>query len=172
MLNKSNIDKIVELVFKQPTAKFTIRELARKAGIAPPTALYIVRALKKEGIVREARVARASQISANLESLAYRRKKLVYNLDSVFSSGLIDFLIKAYNDPKAIILFGSYARGEDIERSDVDIAVMTTEEKRHDLKSFEKTLSRIISIHEVEPNKVSKEFISSLCNGIVLWGAL
>jgi predicted nucleotidyltransferase len=172
MLNKSNIEKVKEIVFKHPMTKFTIRELARKAGIAPPTALGIVRALQKEGFVREERVARASQISANFESMLYRRKKQVYNLDSVYSSGLVDYLIKAYHDPKAIILFGSYARGDDIERSDIDIAVLAGEEKRLDLVQFEKVLARKISIHEVQLDKVSEEFKNNLCNGTVLHGAL
>lgn len=172
MLNKSNIERVLEIIFKQPTTKFTIRELGRKSGITPPTALKIVRMLQKEGIVREERVARASQISANFESPAYRRKKMVYNVDSAFSSGLVDMLVKAYNDPKAIILFGSYARGDDIEHSDIDIAILTTEERRIDFAPYTKVLARSISIHHVQLDKISEEFKNNLCNGIVLWGAL
>jgi predicted nucleotidyltransferase len=172
MLNKSNIEKVLEIIFRQPMTKFTIRELGRKAGMTPPTALKIVRLLQKEGIVREERVARASQINANFENLLYKRKKQVFNLDSVYSSGIVDYLAKLYDDPKAIVLFGSYARGDDIERSDIDIVILTKEGKTPELKRFEQVLARKISIHEVQLDKVSEEFKNNLCNGIVLWGAL
>ncbi len=172
MLKKSNIERVLETIFKYPTTRFTIRGLARKVKIAPPTALGIVRALQKEGIIREEKVGRASQVSANFESEKYRRKKQIYNLDALYSSGLVDFLVTAYNDPKAIILFGSFSHGNDIEQSDIDIAVITQEEKVLELTSFERILARRISIHEIKLDKVSQEFKNNLYNGIMLYGAL
>jgi len=172
MLNKSNIEKILDVIFKYPTTKFTIRELARKTAISAPTAMIIVRTLKKEQIVRELRVATASQISANLESEIYRRKKLVYNIEEIFSSDLIDYLDKIYKNPKAIILFGSYSKGYDIEKSDIDIAILTEEKHKLNLDVFEKKLVRSISIHEITLNKVSEEFKNNLSNGIILKGAI
>lgn len=172
MLNKSNIDKILDIIFKYPTEKFTIRELARKVGISAPTAMIIVRTLKKEQIVNELRVATASQISANLESEVYRRKKLVNNIEEIFNSNLIEHLVKMYKDPKAIILFGSYSKGYDTEKSDIDIAIITEEKIKLDLIVFEKKLARNISIHEISLSKVSEEFKNNIYNGIVLRGAL
>ncbi|MBI4154792.1 nucleotidyltransferase domain-containing protein [Candidatus Woesearchaeota archaeon] len=172
MLNKSNTNKILSVIFSYPTTKFTIRELARKTGISAPTAMIIVRTLKKEGIVKELRVATASQVSANLESEVYRRKKLVYNLEEIFLSNLIEYLSETYKDPNAIILFGSYSKGYDIEKSDIDIAVITEEKRKLDLDVFEKKLARKISIHEITLDKISEEFKNNLCNGIVLKGAL
>lgn len=172
MLRKSNTEKVLEVIFKEPTAKFTIRELARRTEISPPTSLHIVRNLVKEGILQESKVATASQISANFESEAYKRKKKAYNIESIYTSGLIDYLRRVYHEPKAIIMFGSYARGEDVERSDIDIAIITAEEKILDLKQFEKALSRTINIHETALEKVSQEFRNNLYNGVVLYGAI
>jgi predicted nucleotidyltransferase len=172
MLRKTSTENVLEVIFKEPTRKFTIRELARITDIAPPTALRIVRALIKEEILNEAKVATASQISANLKSETYKRKKKAYNIESTYSSGLLDHLLKLYHEPKAIILFGSYARGEDIERSDIDIAIITAEEKSPDLKHFEKELARTINIHETDLSSASQEFKNNLYNGIVLYGAL
>ena len=162
----------MEFIFKYPTTKYTIRELARKTNLAPPTVLGFVRLLRKENMIREAKVARASQISADLESSAYKRKKKLYNIASIHESGLLDYLIEKYNDPKAIVLFGSYARGDDTERSDIDIAIFTSDHKRLDLKQFENRLARPISIHELNIDKVSDELKNNLYNGIVLHGAL
>ncbi|HLD04288.1 MAG TPA: nucleotidyltransferase domain-containing protein [Candidatus Nanoarchaeia archaeon] len=172
MLKKCNIERVLEIFFLKPTTPFTIRQLAKEVDLAPPTALRIVRALQKEGLIREQIVGRASQITANLENPTYIWKKRAYNLDSLYSNGLVGYLVKNYQDPLAIILFGSYARGEDIERSDIDIAIFTTEHKPLDLKAFEKALCRIINVHEVQLDQVSDEFKNNLYNGIVLHGAV
>lgn len=172
MLKKSNIEKVLEMIYKFPTTKRTIREMARKTSLAPPTALEFVRLLKKEGFIRKSRVARASQISANLESQYYKRRKRAYNLISIYESGLLDHLIKTYNDPSAIILFGSYSRGEDVEKSDIDLAILTSQHKRLNLHQFEKKLARKVSIHEIEFDRISEELRNNLYNGIVLHGAL
>ncbi len=172
MLEKNNTTKLGALIYREPLREFTIRELARNAKIAPPTALLIVRALQKKGIVKERIVGRASQISANFESEQYRQKKRLSNLEQLYDSQLIELLVTEYHDPKAIILFGSYSRGEDTERSDIDIAVITTEKKTRNLARFEKLLSRSISIHEIQLKNISEELKNNLYNGIILRGAL
>jgi len=45
------------------------------------------------------------------------------------SSGLIALLKDKYEEPEAIVVFGSYARGEDTSESDIDIAVVTKKKK-------------------------------------------
>lgn len=51
-------------------------------------------------------------------------KKRLFNLSEIYKSGIIDFLIKEYS-PNSISLIGNYSRGEDIEKSDVDIVVIS-----------------------------------------------
>lgn len=172
MLKKCNTWRVLEVFFRQPTTPFTVRQLAKKIDLAPPTALRIIRALQQEGFLREHIVGRASQITANLESKGYIYKKRAYNLESAYTSGLVDYLIQSYGDPQAIILFGSYARGEDIEKSDIDLAILTSDHKTLDLKDFEKALTRDISIHEVQLDQVSEEFKNNLYNGVILHGAI
>jgi predicted nucleotidyltransferase len=55
--------------------------------------------------------------------------KRAYNLYNVLESGLVDMLKGFYEEPKAIILFGSYANGTDNSLSDLDIAIITKNEK-------------------------------------------
>ena len=74
--------------------------------------------------------------------------------------------------PKSIIVFGSYAKGEDIEDSDIDIFVECEEEKL-DLEPFEKQLKRKVQFHFKENFKAySKELRNNIINGIILRGYL
>ena len=70
------------------------------------------------------------------------------------------------------MVFGSYSKGEDISKSDIDVAVVTKKGAKLDLKDFEKYLRRKISIYEIQINDSSKEFLNNLANGTVVYGFL
>ncbi len=108
---------------------------------------------------------------ANRENPRYIWLKRAHNLERLYESGLVTKLSSLFNTPQAIIVFGSYARGEDTEKSDVDIAIIASMKTEADISLYEKKLSRAISLHVVDLSKVSKEFKSSLYNGILLEGS-
>ena len=71
--------------------------------------------------------------------------------------------------PDGIILFGSYSKGEDIENSDIDIAIISEKyEKSLNLNKYSKSLGKEISIHIYED--MNKETKKSVLNGIILRG--
>ncbi|MBI2135546.1 nucleotidyltransferase domain-containing protein [Candidatus Woesearchaeota archaeon] len=98
--------------------------------------------------------------------------KRLYNTYSLYESRLIEELKHFYEQPEAIILFGSYEKGTDNEKSDIDIAVITNKQKLPELTRFEKKLKRKIDILTIDLKSASKEFKNSLANGIVLEGYL
>jgi len=137
-----------------------------------PTILSSTNLLSKEGLVIKEKGKVVTSIKANVENINFTRLKRIYNIERLYSSGLPDFLSKELNIPKAIICFGSYSRGEDTEKSDIDIAIIGVKEKKVSLDKFEKILKRSISLHFIDLKKTSEEFKSNLYNGIVLDGAL
>ncbi|MBI2575528.1 nucleotidyltransferase domain-containing protein [Candidatus Woesearchaeota archaeon] len=90
----------------------------------------------------------------------------------LYESGLISRLYSAYNAPEAIILFGSYGKGEDTSKSDIDLAVITKRRIKLGLGKYENALKRKIQVFEMETGKVDKNMLTSLANGIVLEGYL
>jgi predicted nucleotidyltransferase len=130
-----------------------------------------MKTLRKDKLVVTEKAGVALQISASLTE-PFRQLKRVHNLEQIYESGLIDYLNELYRHPQAIVLFGSYSRGEDTERSDTDIAILTDKHLQPTMATFEKKIGRPISIHEVDTSRVSEEFKNSLCNGVVLEGAI
>lgn len=157
-------------MFENPTKKIHVRELARELRISPPSVLKNADELAKKGLVKIER-GTLTIISANAENRDFVRMKRVFNLQAIYESGLADYISEAY-DPDAIVLFGSFSRGEDIERSDIDIAVVTVKRMTLDLSRFEKKLHRTISVHEITRKDVDGNFWNNITNGIVLEGAL
>jgi len=165
------MNEIIELVFKKPEKWMHIRKIARKLKISPETIRKNLAKLKKKQVVEERREGNMLRFRANLENENYKREKTLHNLKSIFDSGIVNFLYDYYH-PKAIILFGSYARGEDISTSDVDIGIVIKNKKRPDLSKFEKKISRSIELSLFTKNEVSNEFFNNIINGIVLKGFL
>jgi len=98
--------------------------------------------------------------------------KRVENLRLIYESGLVECLEEAF--PGAlIIVFGSYSLGEDTVNSDIDFAIIASEQKDTDLSEFEKTLEKGINLNFfADLNKVDKSLRSNIINGIVLSGVI
>ena len=171
MIEKSTIYAVLEFFFRNPSGEFHLRELSRLLKLSMPTIIAVTDALAKEGYIVKTKKKFITEIRANRESTAFTRKKRLYNIEITYDSGLVDYLAKAYNHPKSVILFGSFSRGDDIESSDIDIAVITKKKISINISEYEKFLGRGISIHEVDLEKMSKEFKLSLANGVVLEGS-
>jgi len=162
-------NKILKIIYENPTTKFHIRELARFTKLNPNTVINILKDLQKEKMLKVEKKKYITEISANIENQEFINRKRIFNLSQLYDSGLINFLIKEYN-PKAISVIGSYSKGEDIEKSDTDIIVIGEKEKYEDLTKFEKILSRKIHLIITEYKKISEEFYVNLINGIILYG--
>lgn len=159
-------ERILGLLFDFPTRRFHIREMARAIDVSAPAASKAVRKLGEEGLVT-CKKGFVFEIAANISD-KFKNLKRVHNLKRIYESGLAEYLSEKF-PLSAIVLFGSYSKGEDIEKSDIDMSVLG-EEKKLELEKFEKKLNRKINIEFIDFKKASLELKESLINGIVLHG--
>lgn len=169
-MENNNEDKILKVLFNKPMYKFHIRELARETNLNPNTIINLTNQLEKKGIIKKKKHKHLVEISLNLDNSITTQKRKLFNLSEIHNSGLIDFLVKSYS-PKSITLIGSYARGEDTEKSDIDIVVDSLKKEVLTLSKFERALGRKIHLLLL-PKEISEEFFNNLINGIVLYGAI
>ncbi len=94
------------------------------------------------------------------------------NLKQITESGLSAFLYDTFPG-STVILFGSYAFGEDTTQSDIDLAVIGAKEKEIDTTKFDEMLERTININYY-PNfkSIDPHLLNSILNGITLKGAV
>ena len=171
MIKNNNKLKAMEFFFKYPERKFHLRELERLTGLSMPGVRKIVNGLEKAGILKSKKEKLVKNYHASRNDKFVQLKR-AYNIYSIFSSGLLDFLKNKYEEPEAIVLFGSFGRGEDISKSDLDIAVLAPKHIESNLSKFEKRLGRKIKLYEITLKKAHTEFLNTLANGIVLYGYL
>ena len=160
--------KVLELFFDFPLARMHLREIARRIKIsAPAVSRALVDLEKEEYIELEKRfLVYAKATNKN----KFRNAKRIFNLEKIYRDGLLKRLEE--NCPlSTIILFGSYSRGEDTEKSDIDIAVLAAPMELG-LQDFEGVYNRKINIQFFDSRNISEKIWESLINGIVLQGSL
>ncbi len=168
MEQKCSYLKVLEVFFTEPTAIHFIKEISKKITLAPTSVRNHIKSLLKEGLIKEKMAKPFNGLAANRENEDFIFYKRVYNFYSL--KDLTKFLVSAYY-PTLIVVFGSYARGEDVESSDIDILILSRTKKEIALEKFEEKLKRKINLLVVDKlNKLDNPILKKIYNGIVLYG--
>lgn len=162
---------ILSFLFLHAGASSTANALARHLEVSPAAISKALPALKDRDliIVQKDKESRRLAIQMNRDNPRTKALKRVENLRLVYASGLAQEL----DIPGAtVILFGSFAFGEDTVTSDIDIAVIPAK-KIPNLDKYERILSRTINAQQYASlREVHKDLRESICNGIVLRGGI
>lgn len=175
---ETGVQKVAEVLFRFPEKEFSLSDMAKEAGVAKANIGVILNKLDKMGFVEITKLTKIWRIKANQSNWNFIKNKTIYNLHFVYQSGLVEFLADYYKNPKAIILFGSFRKGEDISGSDIDIAIETDEIHDYEafglreLTNFEKSAGRKIQIHLFSRKNVDINVFNNIANGVVLNGFL
>lgn len=154
---------------KFPRKNFQMRELSRIVKIAQPSVINHLKALVKENLVIKEKKGIYPTFRANREDETFKIYKKMDLLLRLKQTGLLDSIQDSCM-PNVIILFGSAAKGEDIEESDLDIFVQSPQKKLA-LEKYEKLLNRKTALFfEENFSKLSKELKNNILNGIILRG--
>lgn len=169
MLNKYNKYKLLKVFLDSPTESFRLRELSRMSNLAPLSVSNYLKEFEKEGLTkkyikREIPFYVAERDNENF--VLYKKLSIINELNT---SGLVNYLWGTLA-PEALILYGSFAKGESTEESDVDIFVIGKETKI-DLEKYSKILNKEIHLmFKKDPKDIPNELKNNLINGIILKG--
>ena len=138
-------ERIKDYFFMNPTKKMRVRQIERELELPLPSVIRYCKELEKEEILKKEAISGVSTYSADRASRKFLIAKRLFNIKSIFESGLPDYMIKEYFNP-VMVLFGSYSKGEDTEESDIDLYVETPKKHEFKLEKFEKALKRKIQV--------------------------
>ena len=175
-------NKVIQWFFSYPLLPISLSELAKELSISKKTANKIVLQLLEEGFLIKEEVGKTWRISCNQKHIRNSTTKISHNLlliyQLLYEARVIENIYKIVGNPKAIILFGSYRKGDDTEKSDIDLAVevVGNEELKivhlGNLQQLGYRKNIPINLYIFSRNKIDLNLFSNIVNGIVIEGFL
>ncbi len=166
--------EIIRLLFIKVGNKLNARQISRLLDVSHPAVSKALPLLEKQNLIKidKDKETKRFSIEINRDNHKIMQLKRADNLKLLYESGFVDFIEKEFAGG-TIFLFGSYSRGEDTIKSDIDIAVIGRKEKIIDLEYYEKILERKININFYESFKtIHKNLKENILNGIILIGGV
>ena len=173
--------RVMNWFFAYPNTETGLNDLSSDVKLSKTTAKRAVEHLVQEGFLSKKIYGRTWRIVCNQEHFYNQTFKVAYNLEQIFFAyhkTLRKSILKQAGNARAVILFGSYRKGDDTDKSDIDIAVEVQDNK--ELRIIELgVLPRIGSRHSVPVNihifsrdKIDLNLFANIANGIALEGFL
>ncbi len=165
----------LKIFFEEPNKEFHLREIARIIKKSPVTVKKYLADFAEKGILSKEKIRGFEIYKANLENKNYKELKKAYNKEKITESGLIEALEKKFNLPTTII-FGSYAKGEDNQNSDIDVFILSETKAEIKLEKYEKLLKKRVQLHIFnkkqfnELKKKNNALFNNIINGTKLAG--
>ncbi len=170
MLQNCSYMRVLEIFFKEPTKVQFIRKISREIKLATTSVKKHLLEIEKEGLIKKKIQAPFEGYIADREKDKFLQYKQIYNIYS-----LIDLKTKIINElgPKAIILFGSYQKGEDREESDIDLVIISKVKHAPNLEKYEKILQRKIHFTLIGSlDELEESVKNNVRNGWLLYGKI
>jgi len=170
--------KVLSYFFSFPSRPLGLSSLSQQINSSKTSVKLAVNTLIKQGFLQKEEIGKAWRLSANPKSQLMITKKIPYNLQLVYESGLVNAVYQKIPNARAIILFGSYRWGTDNEKSDLDLAVEILDNKELKIEplgvigQFGLRKNVTVNLHLFSRNKIDLNLFTNIANGIVLDGLL
>lgn len=151
--------------------KGSVRELAERIGCSPGKIHQGLTTVQE--LIIEERIKNRRIISLDTSKALTKQIKSLLNLNSLLSTKAVEALKKEGK----LLLYGSYARGEDDGESDIDLLLLSKKsemELRQKIRTLEQEMERKVSLlimnqEELERLKMrDPEFTSRVQHAIIL----
>lgn len=155
-----------------PMKQFHEREIVRQTEVSVGAINQILKKLHKAGLVERDRRGRMNFYRANLKNPVARQFKVLFNV-----SALNDLVDQIKQTSERVVLFGSCAEGTDVEESDIDLFVLSSDVEvvQSKISKYERMFDRRISPIVVDSRGFAKikskdkSLYERISRGIRLW---
>ena len=115
--------KIMRFLCLNPTTEVYVQELSRKLHLSAGMCSSVLKELEASGMVSSRELGKAHYYKLSDNYLTRALKQLVIS-HLISTSGLVDGLRELHPGALSVVLYGSYAHGDYMEGSDMDILII------------------------------------------------
>lgn len=164
--------EVFYLFASNPLDRFHGREVVRQTGVSLGAVHQTLSKLYILGLLNREKKGRMYFYSFNIESAVAKQFKVLFNV-----SALDELVDRIKHLSERVMLFGSCAEGTDVEDSDIDLFVLTSdvETVQRRIREYERKLDRRISPIVVNSSGLAKlksrdkPLYERVSRGISLW---
>ncbi len=173
--------KILYWFFSFPTCETGLNDLASDLEISKVSAKKAIEILIEEEFLNKKVYGKAWRITCNPDHVYNFSSKVSFNLELVSQLYFLELrklILEKIGTPKSVSLFGSYRKGDDTKKSDLDIAIEisgSNKAKIIELGNVQKLGHRSnvkVNAYVYSRKNVDINLFSNIANGIVLEGFL
>jgi predicted nucleotidyltransferase len=178
--NKFKGWSVLEFFLLNPNTKIHINELARQLKTSPRTAQMSCNMYNKEGLLRRKEIGNIHQFFLNENDSRVRILKKFIGPYLVSDKWHLNPFLEKNKNILSVSIYGSFATGEYGDHSDLDILVITADEKKpdsSDLSKIELKLGREAAVTSIPHSKwrvmerkKDNFFLSIRKKSILIWG--
>lgn len=161
----------LEPFFRDNYRRINVREYARIQKVSPPSASKYLETFYKEGLLEKFEERGYIYYFGNKQNKVFIAISQIYWCQQIKKVGLISYIEQEYIEP-IIIIFGSFAKAEITEKSDIDLAIFSETKKNLEYSQFERKLGRKIQVLTFKNKEEikSKELQNNILNGYKIRG--
>ena len=143
LLSKKSISKVIRYFLEHPTTKIHAQKLMNEMKISKKSMLDGLHEAVKAGILETEEIGRTKRYSLKRTGAIARQLKILYSIDRILP------LLKGMEEVE-VYLYGSAARGEDTEKSDIDLLIIGEKPSREVIGKLgrEEKLKSVYFTHE------------------------
>ena len=150
--------KILRLLVRYENKEFTSRELAKLANTSHTSVLRIINDLEANNIIKKEFYSRAHKIKINKSSYLYNLIKEIFNKEVNVKNELIkDIKTLIPENIISTVLYGSIAKEEENEKSDIDILIITNKKLKEQDNNIINKYGNNLHIIQLTLNQFRKE---------------
>jgi len=170
ILYSTNSQKILDFLLSHPDEEFFDRQISKLTDISKSGTNFALRELAKANIIKREKRGRMCFYKIEHNDILVKHLKIVQNITLLYP-----LLSKLKSISLKIILYGSAANGDNTMESDIDIFILSRQQKKAKNIIFKDPLREKIQYIITAPNdfaKLKKEnpvFYKEILNGIPLW---
>ena len=167
--------RLLQLFDQNFNSEFTINQIAKKTGFDYAYVNRETNKLIKKGIISKKTVGNAHLCSLDLKNdgtiaiifdYETHKKSSFYEGHKVLKTYFLDFLKEAKRySIHSLIIFGSYAKGLETKKSDLDVLAVLENKKQSD--SIRGLINNAFKLSDIEINPIivgKKDFVEMLAN--------
>ncbi len=169
-LVSTNAQKVLDFLIQNPGRQFLANEVEKATGVSRAGVNFVLRKLAGEKLVLREKKAKIYFYSVGQNNPIIKQLKVLGTIVLLYP-----LINKLKEHSQKIILFGSCARGENMDSSDIDLFILSNSsiaiKEEIERSRFEKKIQPVIrnSTQFVKMEKEKTIFFEEIQYGITLW---